>query len=224
MLDLKKRGKTVFLCSHLLADVEDICDRIAILYGGKLIAQGRVDELLARTDVTQISAENLKPETLNRVVEIISKETADNALKVDNPSQRLEEFFLGVVRAARDKRLGTSGVEAGRAASEVAISSKERRVREKRDAMLSRLMKKKKEQKAGVIEEAVPVPRKEDRKENVLHELAFTEDPKKVEKEKETAKQKALEDKQEKQRREARKSVLDKLAGDDKKKTGGTDA
>ncbi|HEY0984846.1 ABC transporter ATP-binding protein, partial [Schlesneria sp.] len=54
ILDLKKQGKTVLMCSHLLADVQDVCDRIAILYGGELKVMGRVDELLKVQDETQI--------------------------------------------------------------------------------------------------------------------------------------------------------------------------
>ena len=46
LLDLKKKGKTILICSHLLADIESICDRIIILYQGELITEGKVDELL----------------------------------------------------------------------------------------------------------------------------------------------------------------------------------
>ena len=46
LINLAKRGKTILLCSHLLADVEDVCDRIAILYGGKVQAMGQVKALL----------------------------------------------------------------------------------------------------------------------------------------------------------------------------------
>ncbi|MBN1420956.1 MAG: ABC transporter ATP-binding protein [Planctomycetes bacterium] len=48
--ELRRRGKTVLLSSHLLADVEDVCDRIAILYGGRLRAEGAVADLLGRPD------------------------------------------------------------------------------------------------------------------------------------------------------------------------------
>ena len=46
LLDLKKKGKTILICSHLLADIESICDRIIILYRGEMITEGKVDELL----------------------------------------------------------------------------------------------------------------------------------------------------------------------------------
>jgi ABC-2 type transport system ATP-binding protein len=47
------------MCSHLLADVQDVCDRIAILYQGELKELGRVDRLLTVQDVTQIQAKGL---------------------------------------------------------------------------------------------------------------------------------------------------------------------
>jgi ABC-2 type transport system ATP-binding protein len=53
------RGKTVLLCSHLLADVEDVCDRVGIMYGGRRQALGSVGELLQRRDVTQITTSEL---------------------------------------------------------------------------------------------------------------------------------------------------------------------
>ena len=49
IIKLAERGKTILLCSHLLADVEDVCDRIAILYGGKIQTQGQVKDLLQQT-------------------------------------------------------------------------------------------------------------------------------------------------------------------------------
>ncbi|MEE8169404.1 MAG: ABC transporter ATP-binding protein, partial [Phycisphaerae bacterium] len=55
IVELKKRGKTVLLSSHLLADVEDVCDRVSILYGGRVQAMGTVRELLQRREVTQIN-------------------------------------------------------------------------------------------------------------------------------------------------------------------------
>ena len=62
IIDLKERGKTVIMCSHLLADVEDVCDRIAVLHQGELKELGRVDELLRVTDITQIRSTGLPAE------------------------------------------------------------------------------------------------------------------------------------------------------------------
>src|SRR5436189_456389 len=60
ILSLKAQGKTVLLCSHLLADVQDVCDRITILYRGKMQTLGHVKDLLQVKDVTQISTRGLQ--------------------------------------------------------------------------------------------------------------------------------------------------------------------
>src|SRR6476646_2239753 len=59
VLSLKNQGKTVLLCSHLLADVQDVCDRITILFGGKMRELGQVKDLLQVKDITQIQARSL---------------------------------------------------------------------------------------------------------------------------------------------------------------------
>src|SRR3954451_10799779 len=59
ILSLKAQGKTVLLCSHLLADVQDVCDRITILFGGRMRELGQVSDLLQVQDITQIQARGL---------------------------------------------------------------------------------------------------------------------------------------------------------------------
>ena len=67
IITLKEQGKTVVMCSHLLADVQDVCDRIAILHQGELKELGRVDELLKVADVTQLKAKNLSLDCQNEL-------------------------------------------------------------------------------------------------------------------------------------------------------------
>jgi ABC-2 type transport system ATP-binding protein len=97
ILKLKARGKTVLMSSHLLADVQDVCDRIAILHQGELKELGRVDSLLKVRDVTQIRAEGLSDAALSEVRGVIERHQA-KVLEVDNPTTTLEELFLTIVR------------------------------------------------------------------------------------------------------------------------------
>lgn len=64
LIDLKNSGKTIFLNSHLLSEVELITDRVAILNKGELIQQGTVEELTSAKEVYEITLENLIDETL----------------------------------------------------------------------------------------------------------------------------------------------------------------
>lgn len=118
VLELKKRGKTVLLCSHLLADVEDVCDRVAILYGGKVRQLGTVEELLSVRSQTQITVEQLRPDTVNRLVALIQeREGPEKEVTVRSPRERLEQFFLKVVEEARRARVETAGTVVGTGAA-----------------------------------------------------------------------------------------------------------
>jgi ABC-2 type transport system ATP-binding protein len=97
IIQLKEQGKTVVMCSHLLADVQDVCDRIAILHQGELKELGRVDALLRVADVTQMRARNLSDECQNEIREVVARHHGE-LLELDNPTTTLEELFLNIVR------------------------------------------------------------------------------------------------------------------------------
>jgi ABC-2 type transport system ATP-binding protein len=97
ILKLKSQGKTVLMCSHLLADVQDVCDRIAILHQGELKELGRVDSLLKVRDETQIRAKGLSEAAQNEIRDVIERHHGA-LLTMDNPTTTLEELFLTIVR------------------------------------------------------------------------------------------------------------------------------
>src|SRR5512137_54328 len=74
ILALARRGRTVILSSHLLADVQDVCDRVVIYYGGKVQAMGPLHDLLATPDAIQITTPALSRATLQQVLEILRQE------------------------------------------------------------------------------------------------------------------------------------------------------
>jgi ABC-2 type transport system ATP-binding protein len=97
ILRLKDEGKTIVMCSHLLADVQDVCDRIAILHQGELKELGRVDSLLTVADVTQIRATRLSDECQNEIRQVIQRHQGE-VISVEHPTTTLEELFLSIVR------------------------------------------------------------------------------------------------------------------------------
>ncbi|MFO0905475.1 MAG: ABC transporter ATP-binding protein [Pirellulales bacterium] len=99
ILDLKAQGKTIVMCSHLLGDVQDVCDRIAILHQGELKELGRVDSLLAVKDVTQIRAKGINKQAEEEIRAIIAKH-GGSVEDVSNPTTTLEELFLSTVEAS----------------------------------------------------------------------------------------------------------------------------
>jgi ABC-2 type transport system ATP-binding protein len=107
ILRLREEGKTILLCSHQLADVQDVCDRVAILHQGELKELGRVDSLLKVQDVTEIHASGLSEEAKKEIQAII--ERSGGALKrMDNPTTTMEELFLDIVRES-EQRPGRRG-------------------------------------------------------------------------------------------------------------------
>jgi len=107
ILKLAERGKTVLLCNHLLADVEDVCDRIAILYGGKIQSQGQVRDLLQQTNKRQIITDAISDTTIEEIKQLIQNEDADCV--VTSPMEKLETFFIKTVAAAQQQAQTTSG-------------------------------------------------------------------------------------------------------------------
>ncbi len=109
---LAQRGKTILLCSHLLADVEDVTDRVAIMYGGKVRRYGPIDELLEEHDRTVISTPALSPEEEERVLATLEREGITD-VSISRPRQKLETLFLNIVAEAKAAGLATSGAQSG---------------------------------------------------------------------------------------------------------------
>ena len=116
IIRLRDEGKTIVMCSHLLADVQDVCDRIAILHQGELKELGRVDSLLTLADVTQIRAKRLSVDCQNEIREVIARHQGE-LVSVEHPTTTLEELFLSIVsdsearpgrRAVRSDDLSTT--------------------------------------------------------------------------------------------------------------------
>jgi ABC-2 type transport system ATP-binding protein len=97
ILRLRDQGKTILMCSHQLADVQDVCDRIAILYQGELKELGRVDSLLKVQDVTEIQAKGLSEQAKQEIREVIARH-GSQLLQMDNPTMTMEELFLDKIR------------------------------------------------------------------------------------------------------------------------------
>jgi ABC-2 type transport system ATP-binding protein len=113
ILDLREKGKTVVMCSHLLADVQDVCDRIGILYQGELKELGRVDSLLKVRDVTEFRASGLNSDAQEEIKAVIERHQGE-LIYAGNPTSTLEELFLNIIaeseaRPGRRVRGGGSG-------------------------------------------------------------------------------------------------------------------
>jgi hypothetical protein len=95
-----------------LADVEDVCDRVVIYYGGRVQAMGTLKELLATPDSLRITTPVVARPVLERVLELLRHETGPDKVHLETPTQNLESYFLGVVERAK-QGAETSGATSG---------------------------------------------------------------------------------------------------------------
>jgi len=93
ILTLGERGITVFLCSHLLEQVQEVCDRVGIIFRGKLVREGRLDELTAIEDQTEIVLRDATPELIAEI-EALAKRHGAGWLQAGKPRTTLERLFL----------------------------------------------------------------------------------------------------------------------------------
>ena len=112
LLELGRRGTTILLSSHLLGDVEDVCDRMVILYGGKIRGEGRTGELLADSQHTVIRTPTLDADTVDEIEGVLQRRGV-SIDSVQRPRQRLEDLFMGIVEQAQQEAAGTSGALQG---------------------------------------------------------------------------------------------------------------
>jgi ABC-2 type transport system ATP-binding protein len=95
---LKAEGKTVLLCSHLLSQVEAICDRVAIMSRGRLLREGTVASLTENTGKDSIRVDGLSKDG-REAVETLANEQGGTVLA---PSRSLEDLFLELARKTED--------------------------------------------------------------------------------------------------------------------------
>ena len=101
ILRLKGMGKTVLLSSHLLAQVQDVCDRIGVLNLGKMILEGEVNQLISDQRRLSITVQDLSPAGRTQVEETV-RAAGGKIVTVEHPQTTLESLFLDALR--KDER------------------------------------------------------------------------------------------------------------------------
>jgi ABC-2 type transport system ATP-binding protein len=102
--ELKHRGKTVLLSSHLLAQIEGLCDRVAILHRGKLVCGGRIDDLVEEKDAESLVVQGLSPEG-RAAVETEIKAQGGRLARVEKPRLSLDAYFLKEVHERENEHV-----------------------------------------------------------------------------------------------------------------------
>ena len=103
ILDLKKRGKTVLLTSHLLEQVQEICDRVGIMARGEMIREGALEDLVSVKNQTEFIVQN--PTTALRAgIEALIKDSGATLLDSRQPQRSLESVFLELTSTGPENR------------------------------------------------------------------------------------------------------------------------
>ena len=103
ILDLKKRGKTVLLTSHLLEQVQEICDRVGIMARGEMIREGALADLVSVKNQTEFIIENATPEIRSQI-EILLQNSPAKLLSTRQPQRSLESVFLELTAPSADRK------------------------------------------------------------------------------------------------------------------------
>lgn len=191
---LRDRGKTILLCSHLLADVQDVCDRVAMMFGGKIRREGGLDGLLQVQDKTTITTGTLANISDEQIVAVLEK-LGITDVALDHPRRTLEQVFLEMVDEAQKEGIQTFGARSGRDVAaflqgEEADATVEQRVEQQREVLIDSLVSgepdKPVETQAAAKPETVASPPPPTQADSVLSELTGDEpvEPAKPEKSK----------------------------------------
>ncbi len=176
LLELGRRGTTILLSSHLLADVEDVCDRMVILYGGRIQSEGTTGELLADQNRTVISTPTLDEDTVHEIEEVLRRRgiAIDG---VERPRQKLEDLFMGIVERAQSEATETSGaLQGGRTAA--FLAGEEAAGRDEGEALIESLQRDEPAPARPVAESVAATPAEETAaaREEVLDDLLTDRD------------------------------------------------
>lgn len=97
ILDLKKQGITILLTSHLLEQVQEVCDRVGILARGRMVREGNLDELVSVQDQTEFIIRNASPDLISKLEGVVRESEAE-VVDVCKPQMTLEKVFLEATR------------------------------------------------------------------------------------------------------------------------------
>jgi ABC-2 type transport system ATP-binding protein len=98
ILKLRERGITVFLCSHLLEQVQEVCDHVGIIFQGRMIREGRLEELISIEDQTDIVLKDATPELLGKITALVEGTPGASVVHTGKPRTTLERLFLREIR------------------------------------------------------------------------------------------------------------------------------
>lgn len=102
IMRLRDEGYTVFLCSHLLEQVQEVCDRVGILFRGRMRREGALEELISVDSQTSITLEGASPELLGKIRELVQRDEGTSLVAEGHPRTSLEHLFVRIAERGED--------------------------------------------------------------------------------------------------------------------------
>ena len=91
---LREQGITVFLCSHLLEQVQEVCDHVGIIFRGKMVKEGRLEDLIAIEDQTELILKDADPALIAEIEALVARDSKAELIRSGKPRTTLERLFL----------------------------------------------------------------------------------------------------------------------------------
>jgi ABC-2 type transport system ATP-binding protein len=98
IIKLREQGITVFLCSHLLEQVQEVCDHVGIIFRGKMIKEGRLEDLIAIEDQTELILKDAEPALIAEIEALVARDGKAGLVRSGKPRTTLERLFLRETR------------------------------------------------------------------------------------------------------------------------------
>ena len=100
--ELRQRGKTIILCSHLLEQVQEVCDHVGILSAGRMVREGVLDDLIAIDNQVEYVVEDA-PEGMEAEVGRLAEAGGGRLVRSGHPRTTLERLYLETTSASQEK-------------------------------------------------------------------------------------------------------------------------
>lgn len=104
IMRLRDEGYTVFLCSHLLEQVQEVCDRVGIIFKGRMRREGTLDELIEIENQTSMTIENATPELIAEIHELIRSREGARIVEEGHSRTSLEHLFIQIAERSREEK------------------------------------------------------------------------------------------------------------------------
>ena len=105
VIKLKDDGISVFLCSHLLEQVQEVCDEVGIIFEGRMRREGNLDDLISIDEQTSLVLENASPDLMRKITELVEKEGGNTKIiEQGKPRTTLERLFLQIATNTKNAK------------------------------------------------------------------------------------------------------------------------